>query len=103
VNEPSNRAPRKAPWASSIVSVAAAVVAACSAPAPVSGPLSDVVIDVPAGTCVGPSPDGAVAPSDPSLAWALEDFQPRSCGFGQTYGLEAFRGKPIIVALLAAW
>lgn len=96
-------------WASLVAgaaTLAATVIGACSAPAPMAGPLSDVVIDVPPGTCVGPKVPGAAAAPvavDPSVDWALEDTQPRSCGFGQRYGLEAFRGRPIIVALLAAW
>ncbi|TNE48563.1 MAG: redoxin domain-containing protein [Deltaproteobacteria bacterium] len=44
-------------------------------------------------TCIGaPMPD-----------WKLKDFQPQSCGFGQTYGLRAFRGKVTVLVLLAAW
>ncbi len=44
-------------------------------------------------SCIGaPMPD-----------WKLNDFQPQSCGFGQTYGLRAFRGKVTVVVLLAAW
>ena len=35
--------------------------------------------------------------------WALRDFQPQSCGDGATYGLDVFRGKVTVVALLAAW
>jgi hypothetical protein len=35
--------------------------------------------------------------------FALTDFQPQSCGFGATYGLEAFKGKVTVVVLLAAW
>lgn len=41
---------------------------------------------------------GAMAPS-----FALEDIQPRSEGFQQTYGLERFTGKVTVVSLLAAW
>jgi hypothetical protein len=44
-------------------------------------------------TCVGAS-----MPS-----WQLTDYQPESPGFGKTYGLEAFRGKVTVVALLASW
>lgn len=40
---------------------------------------------------------GETAPS-----WTLTDFQEQSCGFGQTYGLDAFRGKPLMVVLLSA-
>jgi|GEM_PF-4397595 hypothetical protein len=41
---------------------------------------------------------GANAPT-----WALEDFQPKSDKFETTYGLEAYRGKVLVVALLAGW
>jgi hypothetical protein len=33
--------------------------------------------------------------------WKLTDIQPQSSAFGETYGLEAFRGTPTLVALLA--
>jgi hypothetical protein len=32
--------------------------------------------------------------------WALEDVQPESPRAGQTYGLDAFAGKTVVVALL---
>ena len=35
--------------------------------------------------------------------WHLKDFQPKSARFNSTYGLEAFLGKPTIVALLSGW
>jgi thiol-disulfide isomerase/thioredoxin len=35
--------------------------------------------------------------------WVLEDVQPQSASFGQTYGLEAFKGKPVFVAFLVGW
>lgn len=41
---------------------------------------------------------GAAAP-----AFALEDFQPKSARFGQSYGLEAFKGKVFILAMLSGW
>ena len=44
-------------------------------------------------TCVG-----ATMPT-----WQLADFQPKSAGYGKTYGLEAFKGKVTVVALLASW
>lgn len=44
-------------------------------------------------TCVGSS-----AP-----AWLLEDFQPQSCGYEATYGMEAFKGRVTVLVLLAAW
>jgi hypothetical protein len=44
-------------------------------------------------TCVGA----------PVPTWQLADFQPKSPGYGKTYGLEAFKGKVTVVALLASW
>jgi peroxiredoxin len=41
---------------------------------------------------------GASAPS-----FALEDFQPQSARFGESYGLEEFRGSVLLVALYAGW
>lgn len=35
--------------------------------------------------------------------WSLEDVQPQSARFGQRYGLKAFEGKVIVVALLVGW
>lgn len=32
--------------------------------------------------------------------WQLEDVQPQSARFGQTYGLSAFSGRPVVVVLL---
>lgn len=34
--------------------------------------------------------------------WQLEDVQPKSSRMGQTYGLEAFRDRATLVALLSA-
>jgi hypothetical protein len=54
--------------------------------------------------------DGALCSDHPSTCpgaeapeFSLEDFQPQSLDFGKSYGLEAFRGKPTLVALLASW
>ena len=48
-----------------------------------------------------------VAPStcigNPAPEWALTDFQPQSCGYKATYGMEAFQGHVTFVVLLAAW
>lgn len=46
----------------------------------------------------GPTCVGASAPS-----WQLPDIQPQSSRFDQTYGLEAFSGRPLLVALFSAW
>lgn len=60
-----------------------------------SGLLADASDASDAGcmTCVG-----AEMPT-----WQLADYQPKSPGFGKTYGLEAFKGKVTVVALLASW
>jgi hypothetical protein len=52
-----------------------------------------------------PQPDGAAGDSpvgDPSMlpTWRLQDVQPGSPMVGQTYGLDAFAGKVIVVTLL---
>ena len=54
--------------------------------------------------------DGAACSDHPSTCpgaeapeFSLEDVQPQSIDFGKSYGLEAFRGKPTLVALLASW
>lgn len=49
-------------------------------------------------SCEGVRCPGAQAPS-----WSLEDFQPQSERFGESYGLEAFEGKVVLVAMLASW
>lgn len=54
---------------------------------------------LPDGGGNGPLPQ----PGDPTAAFQLTDFQPRSCGFGATYGLELFRGRPLVVSLWAGW
>ena len=54
----------------------------------------------------GMTPDAPVGmPADARLpgvlpAWALEDIQPVSPRVGQTYGLDGFTGKIIVVSLL---
>lgn len=45
-----------------------------------------------------PTAVGAAAPG-----WQLQDFQPQSPGFETTYGLDAFKGRVTVVALLASW
>jgi len=48
------------------------------------------------GDC--PTCEGAPFPS-----WTLLDFQPASDKFGESYGLEAFKGRVVVLALLAGW
>jgi thiol-disulfide isomerase/thioredoxin len=49
------------------------------------------------GPCVGP------ACISPYPAFQLRDIQPKSKGFGLTYGLSAFLHKPLVVMLVAGW
>jgi hypothetical protein len=66
------------------------------------------------GTCTGvPEPLTAGAP-EPSTAgcatcvgelppaWSLRDVQPQSCGTDETYSINAFRGRPTLLATLSA-
>jgi|GEM_PF-3239991 len=53
------------------------------------------------GQCLGPPADGSTALT--AASFELADFQPTSCGYGDTYGLERFVGKPTLVSLLAGW
>ncbi|PRP99004.1 hypothetical protein ENSA5_29250 [Enhygromyxa salina] len=63
--------------------------------------------------CVGVTPiidgdgdgdgDGDPPCVDCAPYWRLYDFQPQSCGFEQTYGLDSFQGHVTLVALLAGW
>lgn len=48
---------------------------------------------------------GASTPSESYRypAWELEDIQPLSPQFGKTYGLEAFRGRTLVVALFEGY
>jgi len=39
----------------------------------------------------------------PLPVYQLQDFQPRSCGFGATYGLQVAEQDVVVVALLAGW
>ncbi|HEU4408988.1 MAG TPA: redoxin domain-containing protein [Polyangiaceae bacterium] len=48
----------------------------------------------------GPAPN---EPGAPAPQWSLVDFQPQSEGFGQSYGLDRFRGKVLLVTLYAGW
>lgn len=61
--------------------------------------------------CTGPSmalanPDEFTQPEEPwtpGSSWAyfeLEDFQPQSCNFGETYSLESFKGRVTLVTLM---
>ncbi|MBA3463814.1 MAG: hypothetical protein H0T46_27910 [Deltaproteobacteria bacterium] len=70
-------------------SLAAVVLAGCAEP-----------------TTSAPSPDAPLATADAPTgtsnlpSWSLEDVQPTSPRVGQTYGLDTFTGKIIVVSLL---
>jgi AhpC/TSA family len=42
-------------------------------------------------------------PGAPAPSFALEDFQPQSARFGESYGTEEFRGSVLLMPLFAAW
>ena len=50
--------------------------------------------------------DGDLAPNQPGApapAFKLEDFQPHSPRFGESYGLDEFRGSVLLLPLYAGW
>ncbi len=67
----------------------------------------------PADTPPGDAGSDAIAACDPlaeptcpgaaTPGWQLADFQPASSGFETTYGLEAFTGHVVVLALLSGW
>jgi hypothetical protein len=87
----------------------------------IPAPFVALVVLLSLGACADPGPgfdlqngeailQGAACGSGPSTCpgaempdFQLEDFQPASEAFETTYGLEVFKGKPTVVALLAAW
>lgn len=66
------------------------------------------------GVCVGPDPAdpppypeviedcGVSCEGAPTPVWSLNDFQPQSCGFEQSYGLNAFQGRVTLFATFNA-
>ena len=59
-------------------------------------PLEDAAMGL---DCPGdPRCEGASAPG-----WALEDFQPMSMRYSETYGLDAFRGNVVVLSFHAGW
>jgi hypothetical protein len=42
-------------------------------------------------------------PGAPAPSFALEDFQPESARFGESYGTEEFQGSVLLMPLYAAW
>ncbi len=71
-----------------VLAVCALVLAACS-----SEPTTD-------------SGDAAAVPTtlgQPAPSWSAVDFQPKSSRFGESYGLDQFRGKVLLVGYLSGW
>jgi len=58
-----------------------------------------------AGETDASRPDAAcpTCPGAEAPAWELNDFQPQSCGYGKSYGLERFRGHTTLVGLFSGW
>ena len=67
----------------------------------VKPPTSAWTADPSNGGGAGPDAADAGPPTgEPAPKWALTDFQPQSCGFEATYGLDVFRGKVTLIAVL---
>jgi hypothetical protein len=51
------------------------------------------------------SPECPGSPDDPAAlpTWKLEDIQPESPRIGQTYGLDTFSGKVVVVTLVEGY
>lgn len=68
--------------------------------------LADTTLLADASDVMAETPDcitGKTCVGSEMPTWKLEDFQPKSSGYRTTYGLEAFRGKVTVVALLSGW
>ncbi len=50
-----------------------------------------------------PPPKVKPVVGQPPADFVLTDFQPQSCGYGGTYGLDVFKGHVTVVVLLAGW
>jgi hypothetical protein len=72
-----------------MLSLVSALVAGCAEPTPnrTSPDAPIQTVDAPASVSMLPT-------------WALEDLQPASPRVGQTYGLDVFTGRIIVVSLL---
>jgi len=80
------------------VIVTALCLTACS-----SSSVTDEPVVLPEQMPVATPPAGATATSYELPAWSKRDVQPKSARFGQRYGLEAFRGKALVVVLLEGY
>lgn len=72
------------------------LLAACA-----DGGTSPATVGTPDGQCLGPAAGDDAALT--AASFQLTDFQPQSCSYGETYGLERFVAKPTLVSLLAGW
>lgn len=112
----------RARWSVLAASIASVVIAlaACGGDDPKALPppatFGDAAIDTGAKTKADARGDSLLADADPLACvpdktcvgatmptWQLQDFQPKSPRYGNTYGLEAFKGKVTVVALLSGW
>lgn len=62
---------------------------------------TDPVATTPPPDCTAGG-DTPVCPGAQWPTWQLADFQPLSAKFQQTYGLQTFQGKAVLVALFSA-
>ena len=81
----------------------ALILSACGGDSTTGIPLSpengQAILD--AATCDEEKPSTCAGAEQP--VFSLEDFQPASPYFGESYGLERFQGKVTFVSLWAAW
>jgi thiol-disulfide isomerase/thioredoxin len=83
----------------------AGIVAGCSSSAPpdLFPSPNDNSVAGKQVTCDVASDKQPTCPGEPMPSYQLLDFQPKSPRYNQTYGLEVFKGKTTLVALLAGW
>ena len=60
-----------------------------------------LIIDCGLDVCTQ-TPSCVLCPGTAAPTWELYDFQPQSCGYGEIYGLDRFRGTVTVVVLWSA-
>ena len=65
-------------------------------------PGDDDAAEGPSDPC-SPDLDPAQCNGQTAPEFVAYDFQPQSCGYGATYGLETFKGHVTLAVLLASW